>query len=79
MSDDGGRRTASFDDCTELSPLCPVEATVLGYTPNLGSSVFFTIAFGLCLIAAAVLGVWKKTWTFGAALTAGLILEMSGT
>ncbi|KAG9251916.1 RTA1 like protein-domain-containing protein [Emericellopsis atlantica] len=46
----------SFDSCTELSPQCPVEATVLGYRPNLGSSYFFAIAFGICTIAAASLG-----------------------
>lgn len=78
MSDDGGYERGGFDRCEELSPYCPVEATVLGYAPNLGSSIFFTVAFGLCLVAAAVLGVWKKTWTFAAAICAGLILETSG-
>lgn len=68
----------SFDQCTELSALCPVEATVLGYIPNLGSSIFFALTFGLCTIAAAGLGVWKRTWTYGAAITCGLVLETVG-
>lgn len=79
MSDDRGFKRGSFDSCTEVSLLCPVEATVLGYYPNLGSGIFFSIAFGMCMIAAGVLGVWKRTWTFGAAITVGLLLEMLGT
>lgn len=68
----------SFADCTEVSALCPVEATVLGYYPNLGSGVFFTIAFGLCMMASGVFGVWKRTWTYGVALTLGILLEALG-
>lgn len=68
----------SFKTCVEVSDICPVEATVLGYYPNRGSGIFFAVAFALCMIAAAVLGVWKRTWTFGAAITVGLILETAG-
>ncbi|KND92057.1 Uncharacterized protein C17G6.02c, partial [Tolypocladium ophioglossoides CBS 100239] len=70
--------SAHTDACTAVSPLCPVEATVLGYYPNLGSGVFFAVAFGLCLVAAAALGVSKRTWTYGAAITIGLVLETAG-
>lgn len=69
---------AGYDECTQVTPDCPVEATVLGYYPNLGSGYFFTIAFGICLIASVVLGVWKRTWTYTAAITCGLILEFAG-
>ncbi|KAJ4310593.1 hypothetical protein N0V84_010895 [Fusarium piperis] len=72
------RRPASFDDCSELSPLCPVEATVLGYVPNRGSSIFFALAFGLVCISSVGLGVWKKTWTYAATLGVGLLLETLG-
>ncbi|KAM5347934.1 hypothetical protein ACJ41O_007758 [Fusarium nematophilum] len=78
MFDLYARRPASFDDCSEISALCPVEATVLGYVPNRGSSIFFTIAFGLCFLAAVSIGVWKRTWTYAAALGAGLLLEAIG-
>ncbi|CAM1511717.1 Fc.00g092300.m01.CDS01 [Cosmosporella sp. VM-42] len=67
-----------YDECTDISPRCPVEATVLGYTPNLGSSIFFALCFGLITITAAVLSVWKRTWTYGAALTVGVGLEALG-
>lgn len=78
MSDDGGTMRISYDDCSDISALCPVEATVLGYYPNLGSSIFFAIAFGFCFIAAFGLGIWKRTWTFCAAISVGLLLETLG-
>ncbi|KID79512.1 Efflux pump himE [Metarhizium brunneum] len=78
MSDSTGPRV-SVTRCTEVSDLCPVDETVLGYYPNLGSGIFFTIAFGTCLIAAFSLGMWKKTWTYTAAITIGLILETAVT
>lgn len=69
---------ASMKVCTEISDLCPVEYTVLGYYPNLGSSIFFSIAFGICTIAAAYLAVWKRTWTYSAPVFVGLLLETLG-
>ncbi|OAA80144.1 RTA-like protein [Akanthomyces lecanii RCEF 1005] len=67
-----------YKNCVEVTPECPVQATVLGYYPNLGSGYFFTIMFGLCLVGTVVLGVSKRTWTYTAALTCGLILETAG-
>ncbi|KAM0563401.1 hypothetical protein ACHAPJ_001122 [Fusarium lateritium] len=72
------RRPASFDDCTDITALCPVSATVLGYVPNKGSSIFFTIGFAILFFSAVGLGVWKRTWTYAATLGAGLLLEMIG-
>ncbi|KAL7786323.1 RTA1 like domain-containing protein [Trichoderma ceciliae] len=65
-------------DCTEISALCPVSATVLGYYPNLGSGVFFSIAFAILTVASLVLGIWKKTYTYAIGLTIGLLLETLG-
>ncbi|ATY62553.1 RTA1 domain [Cordyceps militaris] len=67
-----------YQSCVQVTEDCPVAATVLGYYPNLGSGYFFTIMFGFCLIGTVVLGVSKRTWTFTAALTCGLILETAG-
>jgi len=77
MSGNGDLR-ASFIACEEVSPLCPVEATVLGYTPNLGANVFFAVAFGIAVFATIGIGVWKKTWTFTAAVALGAGLETMG-
>lgn len=78
MSESNGPPRRSFDQCTELSPLCPVEATVLGYIPNFGASIFFAVCFGILLIIALVLSVWKRTWSYGAAICIGLLLELCG-
>ncbi len=72
------KRADRFDDCKEVSLACPVEATVLGYYPNLGSGYFFAVCFGILTIAAAVQGVWKRTWTYAAAIVLGLLLETLG-
>ncbi|KAM5347410.1 hypothetical protein ACJ41O_010415 [Fusarium nematophilum] len=68
----------SFVNCDQVSAACPVEASTLGYAPNLGSSIFFAIGFGSLLIASAFLGITKKTYTYAAAITIGLLLETLG-
>ncbi|KAI1468833.1 RTA1-domain-containing protein [Daldinia caldariorum] len=68
----------SFRTCTEVGPYCPVEATVLGYYPNLGVNAFLAAAFGLCIVGLVGTGIWKRTWGYSAALTAGCILEFAG-
>ncbi|KAI2619048.1 RTA1-domain-containing protein [Hypomontagnella submonticulosa] len=68
----------SFKLCEEVGPYCPVEATVLGYYPNLGVNAFLAAAFGLCMIGLIFTGIWKRTWGYSAALTAGCILEFAG-
>ncbi|CEI68899.1 hypothetical protein FVEN_g11967 [Fusarium venenatum] len=72
------RRPATFDACTDVTDLCPVEATVLGYVPNKGSSYFFTICFAVLFLSAVGIGIWKRTWTYAATLGAGLLLETVG-
>jgi hypothetical protein len=71
-------RRKSYRECSEVSEFCPVEATVLGYTPNLGASIFFTIVFGTLLSASIFLAIRKRTWSYSAGLTCGLVLETAG-
>lgn len=66
------------DNCHAVSALCPVEATTLGYYPNLGANAFFLASFALCSIATVAIGVWKRTWAFGIVVGAGFILETCG-
>ncbi|KAK7998288.1 hypothetical protein PG989_006328 [Apiospora arundinis] len=68
----------SFKDCTQVSPFCPVQATVLGYYPNLGINAFLCAAFAVCALGLLGMGAWKRTWGYSAALAAGCILEMVG-
>ena len=65
--------------CTEISEFCSVHFTTLGYYPNLGANAFFLAGFAVCFLASVGVGIWKRTWTFMAALAAGSILEAAGT
>lgn len=64
--------------CTEVSALCPVEATTLGYYPNKALNIFIAVAFGVIMMLQLVIGVWKKTWSFTAFIVAGSALEIAG-
>lgn len=64
--------------CTEVSPLCPVEASTYGYYPNYGGNIFFTVFFGVCGALQLGYGVYFRTWTFAVALVFGGFLEMAG-
>lgn len=68
----------SFQNCTEVTPLCPVEATTYGYAPNLGANIFFTAFFGICCIAQLVYCAWFRSWTLSVALVVGAGLEVAG-
>ncbi|KAK0671550.1 RTA1 like protein-domain-containing protein [Cercophora samala] len=68
----------SYETCASISPICPVQATTLGYSPNLGVNIFVAIGFGLFGIITLVTGLWKKTWGFSIAVAAGCILECVG-
>ncbi|KAL0467502.1 RTA1 like domain-containing protein [Neurospora intermedia] len=67
-----------YDTCTEVTPICRVEYTTLGYYPNQGVNIFLAIGFGLCAIITLVIGIWKRTWGYSIAITAGCILECAG-
>ncbi|KAJ5095509.1 hypothetical protein NUU61_004865 [Penicillium alfredii] len=64
--------------CTEISPSCPIEATVYGYYPNLGANSFFAVYFGVAGLSQSILGIYFRTWTFLTALGIGTFMEMTG-
>ncbi|KAA8649597.1 hypothetical protein EYZ11_005962 [Aspergillus tanneri] len=64
--------------CTEVTPLCPVEATTYGYYPNLGGNIFFAVVYGICGILQLIFGIRFRAWTFTVALSVGALLEMAG-
>ncbi|KAK4136023.1 RTA1 like protein [Trichocladium antarcticum] len=68
----------SYDTCHEVSQFCPVQATTLGYFPNQGVNIFVAVGYGLAAVVTIVVGVWKRTWGFSAAVAAGCILECVG-
>ncbi|KAK3389297.1 RTA1 like protein-domain-containing protein [Podospora didyma] len=69
---------AYYYSCNEVTPFCPVQATTLGYFPNKGVNCFFAVVFGLAMVTTFVLGVWKRTWSYMAFITAGCALELAG-
>lgn len=69
---------ASYQTCTEVTPLCPVEATTYGYYPNYGGNIFFTVFYGLCGVFQLGFGIYFRSWTLMVALVVGTLLEMAG-
>jgi membrane protein implicated in regulation of membrane protease activity len=72
------RPKGNFRQCLEVSPECPVTATLYGYAPNMGANAFLCALFALLCIASIVIGVMSKTWTYTAALAIGTFLEAAG-
>lgn len=72
------RPKGNFRQCLEVSPECPVYATLYGYRPNLGVNAFFCAIFGICFLASLVIGIMSKTWTYTLALGIGTFLETAG-
>lgn len=72
------RPKGNFRQCLEVSPECPVYATLYGYRPNLGANAFLCALFALCLFASIIIGVLSKTWTYTLALGIGTFLEAAG-
>jgi hypothetical protein len=78
MNNTGETTGRMFKMCTEISDICTVERTVLGYYPNFGANAFFAAAFLLIAVASGGIGVWKRTWTFTVTVTGGTALEGVG-
>ena len=66
-------------NCTDISPLCPVDQTIYGYYPNLGANVFFLVVFSITCIANVIFGIRYKTWTYMIALGLGSLCEAIGS
>jgi hypothetical protein len=64
--------------CEAISPLCPVEGTIYGYTPNLPANAFFAGFFGLAMIVHIIFGIRYKTWTYMIAIGLGCLAECGG-
>ncbi|KAF2032118.1 RTA1-domain-containing protein [Setomelanomma holmii] len=72
------RPKGDFRKCLEVSPRCPVNATLYGYRPDMGANAFLAALFGVCFIACLVVGIMTKTWTYTIALGIGTFLECAG-
>jgi hypothetical protein len=70
---------SSTQNCTFVSPDCPVEATIYGFTPNLAINIFFCAAFGTCALLQFIQGLTWKTYPYTTTLILGCIAESIGT
>ncbi|KAI4198287.1 MAG: hypothetical protein LQ350_005370 [Teloschistes chrysophthalmus] len=68
----------AYDDCTEVTDFCVVEATTYGYYPNLGANAFFLAIFALCGAIQFFQGVKWRSWSYMIAMTVGCLGEVLG-
>ncbi|PVI06280.1 sphingoid long-chain base transporter RSB1 [Periconia macrospinosa] len=64
--------------CDSVTPECPVEGTIYGYTPSLEWNAFFAAFFGLCFVIQLGLGIRYKTWTYMIGVGLGCAAECAG-
>ncbi|PGH32084.1 hypothetical protein GX50_05153 [[Emmonsia] crescens] len=67
-----------FSDCTEISPDCPLEATIYGYHPNPVVNMICLIVFGILFFIAVWQTYRHKTYSFGVAMALGCMSEAIG-
>ena len=77
-ADDTNTTQPSYENCTSVTPLCPVEGTIYGYYPSLPANALFLAIFALCLLAHSYLGFRYKTYTYLIALWFGCLGEIVG-
>ncbi len=70
--------TSSTDNCTHVTPECPIDAHLYGYAPNLAANIFFVAFFVLGTVFHLVAGIYYRTWSFMVALTFGCLCEAVG-
>ncbi|KAB5572785.1 RTA1 like protein-domain-containing protein [Coniochaeta sp. 2T2.1] len=70
----------STDDCEAVSPSCPVEATVYGYTPNLGGNAFYAVIFAICALVQFyyICRFWRLWKVFSIMTFIGCVGECCG-
>lgn len=67
---------SATDDCEAVSPTCPVEATIYGYTPNLGGNAFYVIVFALCVLVQCYHAC--RSWRFWKAFSLLTLVGCAG-
>ena len=68
----------TYESCSEVTELCPIEATIYGSLFNLPANVFFAVVFGLVLAVHIWFAIRSKMWSFSAWVIAGGIMEVMG-
>jgi hypothetical protein len=66
------------NNCTAVTPECPVEISIYGYYPSVPANAFFLAWFAVLCVGSAGLGVWFRTWTYAVAVSLGCMTEAIG-
>ena len=64
--------------CLSVGPGCPVSRSLYGYYPSLPANAFFLALFAVLLVINAVVGTWKRTWTYLIAMFFGCLAQVLG-
>lgn len=68
----------AFENCTTITPDCPVSATTYGYIPNLPANSILLAIFALCLLSQIGAGIYYRTYSFLVFLAIGCTFEVLG-
>ncbi|KAM0285828.1 hypothetical protein ACHAQH_001290 [Verticillium albo-atrum] len=68
----------SFFNCDEVSPKCPVEATLYGDYFTAIACIFFAAIYTICLLTQVYFGYLSKAWSFAIWLGIGTFFELAG-
>lgn len=71
---------SSRGNCTEVTPECPVSATIYGYEPNLPADATICVVFILLIILqlGSICCFRVRTWSYMIPLIVGTAMEIAG-
>ncbi|KAL2833156.1 RTA1 like protein-domain-containing protein [Aspergillus pseudoustus] len=69
---------SSTAECDKISPDCPVEGTIYGYSPDLAVNVAFCAIFSACCLIQFIQALKWRLWSFGIAMILGCFSEAVG-
>ncbi|KAM5357029.1 hypothetical protein ACJZ2D_016689 [Fusarium nematophilum] len=78
MASNSTASASPYDNCTEVSELCPIETTATGSVLSFGAAIFFISSFSLLLLLQAYFGIKARTWSFMTWFGIGTSLEILG-
>ena len=68
----------SYDNCTKISPECPIEGTTYAYYPSVAGNALFAAVFGLSALAQVLLGIRYRFISYSILVFLGCIGEVIG-
>ncbi|KAI8677665.1 hypothetical protein NCS55_00483800 [Fusarium keratoplasticum] len=74
----GGYGSVDTSNCTEVTPECPVSATLYGDYFSTGACALFVALYAILIFCQLGFGWRSKTWSYTAYLLAGSVFEPIG-